>query len=300
MKNNYNLLLIEDNLGDARLISEMLILSKISYEVTVCDTLGKGVKALLEKNFDIILLDLSLSDSYGIDTIQRIKVEASNIAIVVLTGLNDDTIVDLVVKAGAQDYLPKESLDAPLLLRSIRYAMERNQLLSELRNLSLFDELTGLYNRRGFFTLAQHQFKIAKRSKKSFLLFFMDIDKMKWINDNLGHQVGDQALVDAATILRNVFRDTDIVARLGGDEFVVLAIDANESLKTKLLFRLQYKLDENKGKPYQLAMSVGVVSYDSTEEYSLEDLLNQADVLMYRDKQSKYLHRNLYNKNKIL
>jgi diguanylate cyclase (GGDEF)-like protein/PAS domain S-box-containing protein len=94
---------------------------------------------------------------------------------------------------------------------------------------SLRDDLTGLYNRRGFFTLAQHQFKLCKRSHKGMVLFFADLDALKAINDSLGHLEGDQALIDTANILSHTFRESDIIARLGGDEFVVLITDPSDA-----------------------------------------------------------------------
>lgn len=291
MKSGLDLLLIEDNPGDARLIREILLAAPTDFAIVAVDTLKKGLRALQEQKFDIILLDLSLPDSYGIDTIKRIKVQAADTPIVVLTGLDDDAIIDLAVKAGAQDYLPKGNFDASLLLRSIRYAIERNKLLSEIQVLSLFDELTGLHNRRGFLTLAQHHFKIAKRSKKGLLLFFIDLDNMKEINDNLGHQAGDQALIDTALLLKSVFRDTDILARYGGDEFVVLAVDADASCKDTLLSLLKYKRDELNKQSYSLSMSTGVVYYDFEAERSLEELLSEADALMYQEKQAKKRQR---------
>ncbi len=108
------------------------------------------------------------------------------------------------------------------------------QRAEEAYVLSLVDELTGLYNRRGFFSLAEHQFKLTKRNHKSMVLFFGDLDELKTINDTLGHFEGDQALIDTANLLRKTFRETDIMARIGGDEFVVLITEPTD---TKFILR---------------------------------------------------------------
>ena len=92
------------------------------------------------------------------------------------------------------------------------------------------DELTGLYNRRGFFNVAEQQIRLAFRMKKELLLFFIDLDHFKKINDEYGHRAGDQALVDLTGILKATFRDSDILGRVGGDEFVVMAFEAQQEI----------------------------------------------------------------------
>ncbi len=131
---------------------------------------------------------------------------------------------------------------------------ERKYLEQQLHTMSLTDELTGLYNRRGFFTLAQQQLKVTERTKKDMLLFFVDLDKMKQINDTLGHQEGDKALVEVATILKEVFRESDIIGRMGGDEFAILAIDTADETGEVLINRLHNTLDDYnrpEGRNYQ-------------------------------------------------
>src|SRR5215469_10710622 len=106
-----------------------------------------------------------------------------------------------------------------LLMRAVRCAAKQYVLQTELRNLALKDELTGLHNHRGFYVFAERQFKVCRRSGRGMLLFFLDMDGLKQINDSLGHSEGDRALKRAGGILKETFRDSDIVARLGGDEF---------------------------------------------------------------------------------
>jgi diguanylate cyclase (GGDEF)-like protein len=156
--------------------------------------------------------------------------------------------------------------------------------------MSLTDELTGLYNRRGFFTLAQQQFKVTERTKKGILLFFVDLDKMKQINDTLGHQEGDKALVEIATILKEVFRESDIIGRMGGDEFAILAIDTTDETREVLINRLHNILDDHnrlEGRNYSLSLSMGIAHYDPETPSTLDELIAQADTLMYEEKRNK-------------
>jgi diguanylate cyclase (GGDEF)-like protein/PAS domain S-box-containing protein len=154
---------------------------------------------------------------------------------------------------------------------------------------SLVDDLSGLYNRRGFFTLAEHQFKLNKRSHKGMVLFFADLDDLKGINDTLGHLEGDQALVDTANILRKTFRETDIIARMGGDEFVVLITAAADA--RIVLRRLRQNLERfntKGGRPYQIALSIGMAHYNPLFPSTIEDLVRQADSSMYENKRGKH------------
>ena len=120
---------------------------------------------------------------------------------------------------------------------------ESKQLEERLSAMSITDELTGLFNRRGFFTLSDQQLKIAERTKKNLLLFFVDLDKMKQINDQWGHPEGDKALIKVADILKETFRKSDILGRMGGDEFAVLTIDTTAKTGETLMNRLHKSLD---------------------------------------------------------
>lgn len=167
---------------------------------------------------------------------------------------------------------------------------ERVRMERELRTLSLFDELTGLLNRRGFLTLAEQQVKSARRLGQNLHLAFADLDGMKTINDTLGHRAGDRALTDAAAVLRRTFRESDLVARLGGDEFAVLTMVDGHADVTRLADRLQRRLHLHNvrgGLGFRLEMSVGGVTCGPDAAASIEELLNLADAAMYEQKRLK-------------
>jgi diguanylate cyclase (GGDEF)-like protein len=174
---------------------------------------------------------------------------------------------------------------------------EREKLLVKIResegrfrSLSLRDELTNLHNRRGFGLLAEQQLKVAARTKKEMLLVFVDVDNMKWINDKMGHQAGDNALLDTTAILRMHIRKADVLARIGGDEFVAFINDSSDAFPGILCERLEDSLrnhNEKGVRGYKLSFSVGFARYDPACPCSLEDLLDQADKNMYRHKSYK-------------
>jgi diguanylate cyclase (GGDEF)-like protein/PAS domain S-box-containing protein len=180
--------------------------------------------------------------------------------------------------------------EEPATLAFHRDVTRRKMLEQKLQAISITDELTGLYNRRGFFILSLQQLKLAKRTGKNALLFFADLDKLKWINDTLGHQVGDTALFETARILKDTFRDSDIISRMGGDEFAVLAIDINDETAKILLSRLQAFFDAYNAletREYTLSLSVGVAQYDPQDSVSLDVLISRADTVMYEEKRKK-------------
>lgn len=167
---------------------------------------------------------------------------------------------------------------------------ERKQTEQTIRELSLVDELTGLRNRRGFHLLAELQLHMAQRMARRAMLYYVDLDNMKKINDAHGHGTGDQALRDTAAILRATFRETDTIARLGGDEFVVLALEAADDDGAGSLQRLQQHVaqyNQAPGRVFRLAISAGLAIYEPDSAETLTRLLERADAEMYRVKQRR-------------
>ena len=162
----------------------------------------------------------------------------------------------------------------------------------KLKNLSLTDDLTALFNRRGFLLHAEQQLKSfrARRTEDGLCLMMADVDKLKQINDNFGHEEGSAAIVKAGEIIQKTFRESDIIARIGGDEFVVLIISAPDDIDEKIAERLQNKFDEynaHSGKPYRLAISFGFVAFERDDTSSIEEVMKQADEKMYEQKRLK-------------
>ena len=149
----------------------------------------------------------------------------------------------------------------PVSLAYLRDITGRKLAEEALKTLSIKDDLTGLYNRRGFFALAEQGLKNAQRMRTEMLLIFGDLDNLKRINDTFGHKEGDQALVDTSQILKETFRESDIIARIGGDEFVILAMNSLETSAEKLIQRLKRVLKNNhlqSKRTYPLSLSLGI------------------------------------------
>ncbi len=166
---------------------------------------------------------------------------------------------------------------------------ERKMLEKQLQQAAVTDELTGLLNRRGFLTTAQHQLRVADRETRMPALLYLDLNGMKEINDRFGHHEGDRALQDTADLLRQTFRESDILARLGGDEFAVLLVTPPEGGIDEIVSaHLRRNISAHNaaaGRPFQLSLSIGFARYDPRTGGSVENLMAAADALMYRQKQ---------------
>ena len=170
-----------------------------------------------------------------------------------------------------------------------RDVTERRRAEDELRALSMVDDLTGLFNRRGFEAIGTQQLKIAEHSTKGSYLFYFDMNDFKAINDTWGHAAGDEALIKMADVLRQTFRESDVIARIGGDEFVALALNCGD-VSASVLERLHAALAEenarcaDSGKGYQLASAVGMARFNPSSPRSLAALLAAADRELYQNK----------------
>jgi diguanylate cyclase (GGDEF)-like protein len=283
------LLLVEDNPGDALLFTETIKETRaFQFDVAHCDCVDHALAFLAEGTPDMIVLDLGLPDAGGVEAVRKVQLAAPAVPLVVLTGLDDEAYAIQALHAGAQDYLIKGQLNTSLLVRALRYALERHGLQMALRKESTIDELTGLANRRGFLMLAEQQAMLARRTGEQFIVAFIDMDRLKPINDTLGHQAGDAAIAETAEVLRTCFRGSDILGRLGGDEFAALLPATPENSEASIRQRLSEELQIRNARPerrYALCISVGIVATDPQQALSVEEMLAQADALMYVEKQ---------------
>ena len=174
------------------------------------------------------------------------------------------------------------------------YSIERHEILENLYKTTIVDELTGLYNRRGLLTLGNQQVELAKRQNDDIFIFFLDLDGMKIINDTLGHEFGDKALVDTSKVMHKSFRTTDILSRIGGDEFVVVAVKAQYEFIPIIIDRVKdfvKQINEENNK-FELSMSIGVSKVNLDAESPLEDAIRDADKKMYDAKQKNKKSRS--------
>lgn len=282
------ILLVADEEGQLIPLEEQLTeVAPFQFIIDCARSLGDAAPMLSEKGYDLVLLDLSAPDGSGLDTFSQLQDVTGDTPIVVLAGLDDEETANRAVGAGAQDYIVKGHVTNRYLANALRYAVTRQKLRDSLVNAAHLDELTGLYNRRGLLNLGQQQISMADRTKRGLLLFYVDLDDMKRINDTFGHKVGDQALIDSANLFRQSFRKSDIISRIGGDEFAIMAVETAQNGRQAILNRLQENLvafNTGERRPYHLSLSVGVAAYDADNACTMDGFLERADKLMYEEK----------------
>jgi len=285
------LLLIEDEPVTAKVTRRMLEkIGKGCYEITHTTNLEDSLTALKSQDFDVVLADLNLPDSKGLNTPEYIVAADPEVAVVVLTATESDDIGIKAVQLGAQDYLVKGAFSDSTLNRSILYSMERHRLQRTIRQLAVIDELTGLYNRRGFNSLKSDVLQWARASKHLGFLCYFDLDDFKEINDRFGHPAGDEALTEFAVLLRRVFRKETVLVRIGGDEFMALGVEARPGLLEENLQLLRALLEEGNQErkaSYQLATSMGVTTFGREMTLDMDQVLAMADRSLYIDKRKR-------------
>lgn len=304
-----NILVVDDTPDNLRLLAK--ILQSQGYIIRKSLNGRMALQAAHRDPPNLILLDINMPEMNGYEVCKQLKASAitSQIPIIFISALDQTNDKVQAFELGGQDYITKPFQELEVLIRvknqliiqQQQYQLvKQNQLLereiqerlkaeAEIRQLSLTDELTGLYNRRGFFFLANQQLKIAKHTKVFFYLLFIDLDGLKQVNDSFGHEIGDKMIVATAEILKQSFRDSDIIARLGGDEFA-LFISSRLGDGDAFYFRLQSSIGEfnhDHSNSYKLSMSIGIKQCSLNEHTSLEQCLEEADKLMYHDKRSK-------------
>jgi diguanylate cyclase (GGDEF)-like protein len=306
-----NILIVDDNPDNLRLLAR--ILGSQGYTIRKSLNGKMALQATYNQPPDLILLDINMPEMNGFEVCQQLKISkaTAKIPIIFISALDRISEKVQAFELGGKDYITKPFQELEVLIRVKNQLLlyQQNQLLiaqnhileleiqerlkmeAEIRLLSLTDELTGLYNRRGFFFLAGQQLKISQRTRISSCLLFIDLDGLKRVNDNLGHDVGDKMIIAAAEILKQNLRDSDIIARLGGDEFAIFIPICSSNME-ELYARLNAGIDrfnQINNYPFQLSMSFGIKHDEVKDNNSLEHLLDEADKLMYQHKRTKQL-----------
>ncbi|MEG4069516.1 diguanylate cyclase [Microcoleus sp. Pol11C2] len=304
-----NILIVDDTPDNLRLLAK--ILESQGYIVRKALNGRMALQGVHRDPPSLILLDINMPEMNGYEVCQKLKAsEASDqIPVIFISALERLENKVRAFELGGVDYITKPFQEQEVLMRvknQLLIQQQRQQLLeqnqrleheiqerlraeAEVRQLSVTDELTGLYNRRGFFLLADQQLKIARRTQTSYFILFADLDGLKKINDTLGHEMGDRVIVDAAQILKQTFREADIVARLGGDEFALFIPNFSGNSSINFQARLQENIDrfnQHSERAY-ISISLGVEFGDLNNEVLLEQLLAKADKLMYEHKRTK-------------
>jgi diguanylate cyclase (GGDEF)-like protein len=291
------LLLVEDDDLAARRLFEMLRRPEgTQFDITRVPGVDEALVKLQHKSYDVMLLDLSIHEGYGLDSLLRAQAATLSVPIVVLTYEKDEAVALKAARAGAQDYLTKGEVTPELISRTLLHAVERHRMLRDLteaqrrqRFLATHDSLTELPNRYSFLDQLNTALADAERNQSELGVIFFDLDGFKSVNDNLGHTIGDELLMDVAQRLRRTIRKSDIIARIGGDEFVAAIRNLPNMGGASLVAE---NAREEIEKPYHLgdsecwiSASIGISAYPR-DGVDADVLIRCADTAMYQAKSS--------------
>jgi diguanylate cyclase (GGDEF)-like protein len=264
--------------------------------VASAKSLAEGLEFLKKQQFLAVLVDLHLPDAKDLDGIKRVQNLAGSTPIIALSRSDDESLALSAVQLGAQDYLIKPELDAPTLRRALRYAIERKRAEQRLVQMANYDELTGLLNRSMFRDrLAQARAR-TRRDQSLLGMMFLDLDRLKSVNEKYGRGAGDAMLQEVGRRLRSAVREHDTVARVGGDEFAVLLEDlATKHEATRVAERILGVLSKPipfNGSALEIGTSIGIAVSPEDNGSTTGDLFRSADSAMF---EAKRHGRNRYS-----
>jgi len=246
------------------------------------------LREVVQQSPDVLLLDSTLPSPFVVRMAVHLRDKMPNLPIFMLPDIYGALVRNAETDdaAHAAPATADTVVTADTVARTILYTHGRLGLQRTLLQMALRDDLTGLHNRRGFIALATQQLTWARDTGQHMVMFFADLDGLKWINDRYGHGEGDRAISLAAACIKETFRRFDVTARLSGDEFVALIMEEAGRSAESICSRLQSNLAAcgGTGGPYKLSMSIGVAHFDPDNPVTLQELMKQADIGLYEHK----------------
>jgi two-component system cell cycle response regulator len=284
-----SVLLVEGRPADAELIRMLLGRSfQGKFTVEHVSALREAVTLVHQRQFDVVVLDVSLPDSSGINTIKQLKATAPEVPLVVLAGHEDEDLALEAIRLGAQECLSKEHVIGHILAQVIRHSIARQHQLQNAQTQALTDALTGIGNRRAFDWELERHLGDFRRHGTRFTIMLLDLDHFKSVNDSYGHDLGDQVLQGISGVLSKTLRETDLAARYGGEEFGVILPRTPVSEAYGVAERVRENLAQAEWKVQRGALrvttSAGLAEVRSGDDES--SLLRRADKSLYAAKRA--------------
>lgn len=287
-------ILVVDDAKDTQMLLEF-DLSAAGYQVISCDSGEDALVSLETLPVDLILLDMYMPGLSGLETLVKIKEHAASAQtpVIMLSASTDEDEVVAALELGAGDYVIKPYV-AKVLLARIRTAIRLKEKTAQLEYLAKTDFLTNMNNRGSFFELSANAISLANRTEQPLVVAMFDIDFFKQVNDNFGHDAGDQVLRTFSQIMMDVFRDYDIVGRIGGEEFAVCLPNTSSSDAYIACERLREQVEQshikiaseqNIDSVINITVSVGLV-LAGNDYLTIDELLKQADSALYFAKEN--------------
>lgn len=307
MRRRLNVLLVDDDMADRKIIKRTLAGNAAEVKVVEAVSVAEGLVKMQDETFDVILLDYRMPGATGIEMVQelRSRPDLGSIAIVMMSASENESLAVKCIESGAQDFIQKTDLQRLNLHRAIIHAQKRFELEHKLhqnylnvKHLAEKDPLTGLSNRHHFNQIIDMLMENGKHSKVDMALLLIDLDDFKYVNDTLGHDAGDRLLIEFSTRVKKLLRRHESFARLGGDEFAIILNGIKSTQQVRLVTqRIQKALSV----PVLLGQtevviqaSIGAAVYP-TQAPDKDSLVKCADIAMYQAKANGKGKMELYD-----
>lgn len=288
------ILLVDDEPEIREILAELF--EDEGFQVVQAEDGEIALQKFMSEDFDLVVSDVRMPNKSGIELLRDIKQSGQEVDVIILTGQSDELTAIDCLKAGAYDYLLKPIDDLEIMLTSVNRALEKRELskrnkklMEQLEELAVRDPLTGLYNMRPFYQFVDSEIRYCEEQSKQFGVLFIDIDHFKQINDQFGHQFGDQVLKMFAKLLKSELKEFNKFFRYGGEEFVIMLPDTDtdeaQSVAMRVLNVVRKHDFSYQGNSTRLTVSIGGAVYpvDAIEQVELVKLADQA---LYKAKES--------------
>ncbi len=298
-KEEYTFLAIDDDPGDLELLGRQFEeFGDFDVNYIAVGDMQAALSVLAETAVDIIFLDYVLGGENGIDVACKLKEEGFSQPVILLTGHGNESIAIDAIRAGVSDYVIKGFQQSNDLLRAIINAIEKSKLEQKIvddkdrfEELSIMDDLTGLYNRRYLFETFAREIKRWNRTGQPFSIMMLDLDHFKEVNDEFGHPTGDMVLSMTAQKIKENLRESDMAFRYGGEEFCLMLIDTHLDMATVMAERLRVEIEKTEylsvetNKKIRVTTSIGIAEFDDTVKDPMK-LIGRADHALYNAKEA--------------
>jgi len=282
-------ILVVDDAKDSILLLQF-DLQEAGYTVIASESGTQALQIIETEQIDMVLLDLYMPNMSGLEVLQIIKASPTTeeLPVIMLSASDNEDEIVAALELGAADYVTKPYISKVLLAR-MNTAFRLTEKTAALDQMAKKDFLTGMNNRRNFYNLATNVISLTKRHQQNLVIAMCDIDFFKRVNDQYGHEFGDDVLLEISKILTHVFRDCDIIGRIGGEEFAMClpqtsiaeALIACERLRVNVEHCHFKSVDPMRS--ISITLSIGLTAFNQID-ISLGELLNQADQALYQAK----------------
>ncbi len=282
--------IVDDNVVNVRLLEG--ILKRYDFQVETAIS-GEGALVMVDRHtIDIMLLDIMMPEMDGIETCRLIKQTnyGRNIPVIFLTALDETEEKLRAFEAGGVDYITKPFVKEEVLAR-LNVHMKLKRAIEKLEEISVTDELTGVFNRRFAYEMIFRMIENSKRDNSDFLICYVDVDNLKIVNDTYGHSEGDRLISVVVQAFKASVRKTDYIFRMGGDEFLILLPGATMDIANEMVRRVNNGLGDACIQDQPVSFSYGFTACGGGSDVSVDNLIKSADEKMYEQKAAKKKNR---------